>query len=165
MPITIRNMTQQAYDAFYRWSVKQHTAELMEQKCLPCKEASKEASKELAGMLPDGLNTGNNFLMSIVNGDEMIGFIWTLHEGTGGKKQSFLCDFAIWEEYRRKGYGAQALRLMEKQAADADCVESVLFVSDQNLAARALYEKSGYRVLRQAGYGKYMIKELKTDLG
>ena len=164
MPITIRNMTQQAYDAFYRWSVKQHTAELMEQKCLPCKEASKEASKELAGMLPDGLNTGNNFLMSIVNGDEMIGFIWTLHEETNGKKQCFLCDFAIWEEYRRKGYAAQALRLMEKEAIHAGCQECVLYVADRNLAARALYEKCSYKLLRQAGSGKYMRKELKTDL-
>ena len=165
MPITIRNMTQQAYDAFYRWSVEHHANELMEQKCIPREEASKEASKELSGMLPNGFHTENNFLMSIISNEEIVGYIWTLHEETDGKKQSFLCDFAIWEEYRRKGYGAQALLLMEKQAADAGCVESVLFVADRNAEARTLYEKSGYRVLRQAGYGKYMIKELKTDLG
>lgn len=165
MPITIRNMTQQAYDAFYRWSVEQHTAELMEQKCIPWKEASKEASEELSGMLPDGLQTEHNYLMTIVSGEKSIGYIWTLHEETDGKKQSFLCDFAIREDKRRKGYGTEALRLMEKQAADAGCVESILFVADRNAEARMLYEKSDYRVLRQAGYGKYMIKELKTDLG
>ncbi len=164
MPITIRNMTQQAYDAFYRWSVEHHANELMEQKCIPWKEASKEASKELSGMLPDGLHTENNFLRSIINGDEIVGFIWTLHEETDGKKQCFLCDFLVWEEYRRKGYAAQALRLMEREAIHAGCVESVLFVADRNAEARTLYEKSGYRVLRQAGYGKYMIKEIKTDL-
>jgi ribosomal protein S18 acetylase RimI-like enzyme len=158
-------MTQQAYDIFYRWSVEQHTVELMEQKGISWEEASKEASKELSGMLPDGLHTENNFLLSIVDDGEIVGFIWTLHEETGGKKQSFLCDFAIWEEYRRKGYGAQALLLMEKQAAEAGCRESVLFVADRNLAARALYKKCGYCDLRQAGCGWYMIKELKTDLG
>ena len=165
MSIAIRNMSQQAYEAFYRWSVEQHTAELMEQKGISREEAIKEASKELSGMLPDGLQTERNYLMSIVSGEKSIGYIWTLHEETEGKKQSFLCDFAIWEEYRRKGYGAQALRLMEEDAAQAGCVESVLFVADRNAEARMLYEKCGYRVLRQAGYGKYMIKELKTDLG
>ncbi len=164
MSIVIRTMSKQEYEAFYRWSVEDHARELMEEKRIAQEVAIKEAIKELAGMLPDGLHTENNFLRSIINGDEIVGFIWTLHEEMNGKKQCFLCDFVIWEEYRRKGYAAQALRLMEREAIHAGCQECVLYVADRNLAARALYEKCGYKLLRQAGSGKYMIKELKTDL-
>jgi ribosomal protein S18 acetylase RimI-like enzyme len=91
---------------------------------------------------------------------ENIGFIWMLHEQTDGRQQCFLCDFAIWEPYRRKGFGAAALALAEKDALESECREVVLFVTDRNTAAKALYEKSGYRVLRQAGYGKYLSKHL-----
>ena len=164
MSVTIRNMTQPEFENFYQRSVQYQVVQLMDARGISREEAGREAEEELAGMLPDGLHTENNFLRSIINGDENVGYIWTLHEETNGKKQCFLCDFAIQEDRRRQGYGTEALRLMEKQAADAGCVESVLFVADQNLAARALYEKCGYKLLRQAGSGKYMIKELKTDL-
>ena len=53
---------------------------------------------------------------------------------------------------------------MEREAANGGCVESILFVADSNATARTLYEKCGYRDLRQESYGKYMIKELKTGL-
>jgi len=81
-------------------------------------------------------------------------------EETAGKKQSFVCDFVLWESKRRKGYATETLRLAERNAVEAGCQESVLFVAESNDAARALYEKCGYQILRQAGYGKYMIKQL-----
>jgi ribosomal protein S18 acetylase RimI-like enzyme len=164
MSVTIRNMTQPEFENFYQRSVQYQVVQLMDARGISREEAGREAEEELAGMLPNGLHTENNFLMSIISNEEIVGYIWTLHEERQGRKQSFLCDFAIQEDKRRQGYGTEALRLMEKQAADAGCVESVLFVADQNLAARALYEKCGYKLLRQAGSGKYMIKELKTDL-
>ncbi|MBR5564651.1 MAG: GNAT family N-acetyltransferase [Roseburia sp.] len=113
-------------------------------------------------MLPNGLNTEHNYLMTIVEEDseESAGFIWTIHEETEGKKQSFVCDFAIWESKRRRGYATETLRLVEKNAVEAGCEESMLFVADSNDVARALYEKCGYQILRQAGCGKYMIKQL-----
>lgn len=44
--------------------------------------------------------------------------------------------------------------------AQAGCEESVLFVSNDNAGARALYEKCGYAFLRAHGYGSYMRKQL-----
>ena len=113
-------------------------------------------------MLPHGLNTVEHYLMTIVEEDtrENLGFIWTLREETERGKQSFLCDFAIWEARRRKGYGTAALALAEKQAGTAGCRESVLFVAEGNTGAMALYQKAGYRILRQEAYGYYMIKQL-----
>ena len=46
------------------------------------------------------------------------------------------------------------------QEAQAGCEESVLFVSNDNAGARALYEKCGYAFLRAHGYGSYMRKQL-----
>lgn len=71
-----------------------------------------------------------------------------------------MCDFVIYESKRRKGYATAALNEMEKNAVEAGCQESVLFVADNNYAARELYIKCGYQFLRQMDYGKYMIKQL-----
>ena len=162
MSVTIRAMTSDEFRYFYQWSIEQQAKELMKERHISYEAALQAAAKEVDEMLPDGLYTTQNFLMTIMEAScgESAGFLWTLHEYTAGKKQSFLCDFAIWESKRRRGYGAAALQLMEKQAIDAGCQESVLFVSDDNAAARALYEKCGYRVLRQSGCGKYMTKPL-----
>ena len=162
MSVIIQGMTQDAFDAFYRWSIAHHAEELMEELHISRDEATKAAIAEVDQMLPDGLNTANHHLMSIIEScsEEIVGFLWTIHEETDGRKQSFLCDFAIWESKRRRGYGQAALHWAEKNAADAGCQESVLFIADSNKAARALYEKCGYRDLRPEGYGKYMVKQL-----
>ena len=162
MSVTIRAMTPDEFRHFYQWSTAQQAAELMEEHHISYEAALQAATKEVDEMLPEGLHTKHNYLMTITEAPrgESAGFLWTLHEYTAGKKQSFLCDFTIWESKRRRGYGAAALYLMEKQAIDAGCQESVLFVSDDNAAARSLYEKYGYRVLRQSGHGKYMMKPL-----
>ena len=162
MPVKLRNMTPGEYEYFYQWSVEHQAAELMEELQLSLEEATKETVAEVAEMLPAGLNTEHHHLMTIVEGDtgENAGFIWTIHEETAGRKQSFVCDFTIWEPYRRKGYGTKALYLAENLAAEAGCQESVLFVRDNNAPAKALYQKCGYRILRAEGQGSYMLKPL-----
>ena len=162
MPIKIRKMTNDEFEKFYQWSVTDHARELMEEAQMSQDEAVKKSKDEVAQMLPEGLDTEDNYLASVVEEDsgEVVGFIWTIHEETSGKKQNFVCDFAIRESKRRKGYGTAAMRLVEKYALEAGCVESVLFVTDANHAARELYQKCGYQLLRQAGHGRYMIKQL-----
>ena len=155
-------MTAAEFESFRQWSAGQQAKELMEAFQLSEEAALEKAIAEISEMLPDGILTPENYLMTIeeTNSGETAGFIWTLHEEFEGRKQSFLCDFAIWEAKRRKGYAAAALRLAETHAAQMGCQESVLFVSDHNEAAKALYHKSGYRVLRQKDYGKFMIKTI-----
>ena len=162
MFVKLRRMTNEEFESFYGWSIEHQAKELMEELHISQEEAISEAIKEVTEMLPDGVDTPHNYFTTIVDSDsdENIGFVWTLHEVTEGRKQSFICDFAIWESKCRKGYASAALRLAENQAAEAGCVESVLFVKDNNTAATALYRKCGYQVLRQHGYGKYMIKQL-----
>lgn len=160
MSVQIRKMTDAEFHIFCHWSVEHQANELAEESGLSREEALQETLKEVAQMLPNGLHTEHNHLMTILVNAESAGFIWTLHEQTEGRKQSFLCDFAIWEPQRRKGYGTAALALAEQYAKAAGCQESVLFVADKNVTARSLYQKCGYQVLRQAGCGKYMIKLL-----
>lgn len=163
MAVMIRPMTTEEFEVFRQWSVAQQARELTEERRICLEDAIREATAEFTQMLPQGLDTARNFLMTVTETDrnESVGFVWTLQEETHGCQQSFLCDFAIREPMRRKGYATAALQLVEAQAMDAGCQESVLFVSDRNEAAKALYRKCGYRALRSSGHGAYMIKQLK----
>ena len=155
MAIRLRTMTAEEYENFYRWSLENHARELMDENGLTREAALREAEEELT----DLLHGVDHHLMTI-EAEGPVGFLWTLHEETEGRRQSFLCDFAIWEPHRRKGYAAAALALMEQQAVRDGCQESVLFVANQNKAVQALYEKYGYRIHRPSSWGKYMIKYL-----
>ena len=162
MSVMIRKMTEDEFSYVHQWSVEQYTKELMDELQMSEEEAIKKTMEEVSEMLPDGLNTSNNYLMSIIEAEseEMIGFIWTLHEMTDGRKQCFICDFAVWESKQQKGYGKRALDLTEQKAVEAGCQECVLFVNDHNHRAIKLYDKCGYEVLRQEKIGKYMMKQL-----
>ena len=162
MVITVRKMTSKEFERFCHWSIDNHVKELLEETSMSKEEALKEAKQEFTTMLPDGLRTEHNYLMTIEEKDnkEVVGFIWTIHEETEGKKQSFVCDFFIYESKRRKGYATAALAAVEKKAVEAGCQESVLFVADSNYGAIELYKKCGYQFLRQMDYGEYMIKQL-----
>ena len=161
MAVTIRPMTGEEFDFFRGCSANLQAEDLMRVRGISREEAAREAEEDLSRMLPKGLRTQDNFLMTVENErSETVGFLWTLHESSSGRQQSFLCDLLILEPYRRQGYAAAALTEMEILAARTRCEESVLFVANHNHAAIGLYQKCGYRLLRQMDYGKYMIKRL-----
>ena len=162
MNIRLRAMTAKEYEDFYEYSKIHHADELMEEINLTADEAMAETEKELQEMLPDGLETKDNCLMTIEDAADhrTVGFIWYLSERMDGVKQAFLCDFVIYHQERRKGYATAALREMEKLARRRGCAESVLFVAHDNLPARNLYAGCGYVFLKKGDYGEFLKKRL-----
>ena len=160
MTVSFRRMTDEEYEVFYRWSVRNQAEELAEELKMSIDRAMAEAEKEIGEMLPQGKDSENSQLMTVQADEENVGFIWFLYEETEGRRQCFLCELAIWEKYRRKGYGQSALQFMEEKAGEDGIRECVLFVRNDNQEAVKLYEKCGYHVLREHGYGRYMNKTL-----
>ena len=162
MSVHLRKMTNTEFDVFYEWSVSSQMKDYMEIHGLSFESAWHQAMEEFQNMLPDGLSTLNHNLMTIVLSDtkEVAGFIWTLQEEFVGKRQIFLCDFVIFESYRRKGYATDVLAIMHRYAMEAGCEEIVLFVSDHNIAAQNLYFQCGYLFLRKCDHGQYLVKSL-----
>ena len=160
--VLLSRMSSEEYEAFYQMSFENHVNELIVEEHMSPEEARRETAGELLEMLPDGLHTENNYLMTIRKADEHIpvGYIWTLHEDSNGIRQSFLCDLVIYEEFRRKGLAQESLWLMERSAVESGCEESVLFVKNSNTEAIALYEKCGYIFLRDINYGRFMKKRI-----
>lgn len=94
-------------------------------------------------LLPNGVNSNNNYLFSILNEiDKVIGMIWlNVNENNLG----FIYDLNIYKEYQGKGYGLKAMEEIENIARSLELEKIELHVFGHNTKAINLYEKLNYK--------------------
>ena len=116
-------------------------------------ESLEKSKKEFQNLLPEGVNSKDQFLYSIVDeAENKIGLLWVQVKD----HKAFIYDFIIDESVRGKGYGKQALMAMDETLKSMD-VESVgLHVFGDNVTAQELYKKMGFGIT-----GMHMKKKLK----
>ncbi|MBQ9827285.1 MAG: GNAT family N-acetyltransferase [Lachnospiraceae bacterium] len=160
--ITLRKMTGEEFLRFKEYSIAGYAEDLINGQGLSREEALAEAEREFDGTLTEGPETEGQYVMTILDArsGEDVGNIWFLIEEEEGVRQAWLCDFLIYEEQRRKGYGKAALDEMERVAKAAGCAKSALYVWDHNPAGCSLYRKCGYAVFIHENGGAVMKKEL-----
>jgi ribosomal protein S18 acetylase RimI-like enzyme len=109
-------------------------------------EAEDRAARELEELLPEGTATKGHFLYAVR--DESIqatvGNLWLAVLDSSVGLSVWVYDIVIHEQFRRRGYGAITLGLLEEKARELGAGSVGLHVFGHNDAARALYEKSGY---------------------
>jgi len=147
------------FEKFKNFSIHEYAKDFIKSNNYTEEMALKRAEEDMYNIIPQGLDTPNNYFFSILNENkEDVGYIWYMLEGN---KDAFLCDLYIKEEFRRKGYAEQTLERMEYEVKQFGCKAIILNVFDFNIAARGLYEKCGYKlgVIVEEGC-RYLRKEL-----
>ena len=158
----LRKMTGAEFQRFREYSISDYAADLAKGEGLDLERAEETAEKEFLGMLPDGPDTENQFVMSVEDAEtgRQAGRIWFCFEDGDSGRKVFLCDFLIFENERRKGYARAALGEMERMARAGGCAESALYVWEHNTAGCSLYRACGYSAVRRDESGIYMRKAL-----
>ena len=157
--ITLYPMTEEEFKGFLHLSYESYADDLTRTNPVIAREAAlQEAQSELQELLPQGPQTKNHYLFSIRDAEnQQVGYLWY---DLLSPHKAFIDDLLIFPEHRRKGYAAQALRLMEQQLT---APRIALHVFESNRAARCLYEKCGYAYLQmehtQPG-SLYMFKRI-----
>lgn len=159
--IHLRKMTEKEFDAYLLYHIEHHAEGLVEDKGISMEEACLEVKARLPQMLPDGKDTKDNYLMVIERKEDsaIVGYMWYIYDRRRDT-YLFLCDFHVLEGERRKGYGEEALYEMDEAARQLLCKKCVLFVADENMNARRLYEKCGYIYRNERENGRYMDKDV-----
>lgn len=140
----IKPMTQEKFDQYKEWSVADYAEDLIKSGIATKENAFRESIDEFAEILPNGMQTIDSFLYMIVNMEgEEIGLIWYGRD-CRSENTAFVFDFLINPEHRRKGFGTEALRLVEEEAKAGGYKKIGLNVFKFNTAAYALYQKMGY---------------------
>ncbi len=109
-------------------------------------EAHRRAEAGTDGLLAQGTNTEGHYLYFLRDrptGEE-VGVVWLAVQDSGVGRSVWIYDIQIHEPFRRRGHGTEAMRSVERRAAELGAQKVELHVFGHNPGARALYERSGF---------------------
>ena len=138
-------MTQHEFEAFLERSIPEYAAEHVRAGNWIESESLEKSRKEFEKLLPQGLNSVDNFLYTLYDGEEAVGMIW-MKIRDHRSKSGFIYDAFIDERFRGKGYGKSLMLLLEEKAREMELNSLELHVFGSNHVARKLYETIDYKV-------------------
>ncbi|MDP5275760.1 GNAT family N-acetyltransferase [Chengkuizengella axinellae] len=144
MTIQLNSMTEVIYEKFISHSIEHYAKENVKSGNWLEEEALKKSKEAFDRLLPDGLNSNQHFLLSIMNDGQPIGWLWYFYDHTKPKKAAFIYEFYIYEEHQGKGYGKSTLQALDKLAKEQGIEKISLHVFAHNERALHLYEKLGF---------------------
>ncbi|MBI2082897.1 MAG: GNAT family N-acetyltransferase [Deltaproteobacteria bacterium] len=148
MKIAFKKMDEDEFKLFAKDSIKSSAEKLKGIRGVSDDEALQEAERQFCSILPQGKSTPNHCLYSLIDtsSKKKIGHLWYGTSKVGQSLQAYLYDIVIIKECQRKGYGFQALSLMEEEAKKMGVQRINLHVLGQNETAARLYRRLGYQV-------------------
>ena len=142
--VELIEMTSAQYDSFIDALLPEYADDHVRAGNWSEAEALSRAQAQIKELLPEGAATAGHHLFAVCEQGEQIGGLWFGVRERGGQPAAFIYDIQIFEEFRRRGYGAQTLAALEEEARELGLSEISLHVFGGNQAARHLYAKQGY---------------------
>ena len=154
--ITLEPLQQEDVEGFLESEIRAYAEDHVRNGNWPAEGFLERSREEFEALLPDGVQSKNQNLWSIVDEEEntKIGVLWVQVRD----RKAFIFDFVIDEAFRGKGYGKQALAVMDEKLRAMNVEPVGLHVFGEDLGAQELYKKMGYQIT-----GIHMKKELQTD--
>lgn len=159
--VRLEPMTETQYQSYLDTAVEGYAqAHLKSGDCGP-EDALRLAQEDYQKLLPNGLQSKNNFLFSIhddaLGKNEIIGMVWFALTAKRVVRSAFIYDVNIREDLRGKGYGRKVMERVEELVQEMGIDTVGLHVFGYNHAARTLYEKMGYQITG-IGMTKTLVK-------
>ncbi len=129
---------------YWRYAVDTWMRDMIKSGLIDKNITTEEAETEVHKFLPQGMNTPGHYFFNVVDNRENVGKVWIGIRTKGGTVEAFLWDIVIEEKHRGKGYGKDAMKLMEDFAREKGAKKIALNVFAYNDVARNLYRKTGY---------------------
>ncbi|ASN06761.1 GNAT family N-acetyltransferase [Virgibacillus necropolis] len=146
MTVTLIPMTQDDFAHYTSKSILVYADEKVEAGTWTKEEAPEKAEKEFERLLPEGLDSENQFLYAItkIEDKKKVGWLWYRFDPSHRQKEAFIFDIFIFDELQGQDYGKAALQELDDHAL-ANGIEKIsLHVFAHNRRAINLYEKLDY---------------------
>jgi len=141
--VKLVRMQQEDFEPYLERDIREYAEEHVRNGNWSAEEALERSRKEHQQLLPDGLESRNQYLFSIKDAsDQKLGTLWVNIENG----RAFIYDFRIDEAQRGKGYGKQALVALDEKLRSMDVQSVGLHVFGDNVKAQELYKKMGYQI-------------------
>ena len=121
-------------------------------------EAAETAEREIADLLPDGRIPEGHHAYVVEDGatGDPVGRLWFAERARGDETVAWIYEISIDENARGRGFGRQAMALLEEEVRRLGFPAIALNVFGGNEPARSLYRSLGYREI-----SVWMSKELE----
>lgn len=142
--VELRPMTAPEFDTFFAGQAEDYAAE-RERAGEPPEAARETADRQIAQLLPAGLDSPDQWLFTAWGDGGPVGSLWLSTD----RPTTFVYDIVVWPEQRRLGYGEAIMRAAESWAAEHGSIGVGLNVFGHNTGARRLYDRLGYVVTEE----------------
>ncbi len=146
--LTLRPMRKDEYSDFLEYFIADYATEIASNYGLEPSAAKERAINEINQDLQQGIDTPGHTLACLVdfeaNAECVVGYLW--YKVNVKMRELFICDFYVFPAEQGKGYGKQALSLLENEAARTGLRQIKLRVAAKNPRAKNLYDACGFQV-------------------
>jgi len=149
MTISLKAMDESAFIDYKKHAIPAYAKDNVTAGRWPESDALARAEKEFERLLPDGVNSQDNYLFTIIANElnQNVGYIWVKIEHNLSVKSAFIYDIEIAEAHRQQGYAKAGLSRIEKAVTELGATSLGLHVFNNNAAAMALYERLGFNMV------------------
>lgn len=142
----LKPMNETEYRRFLDYAIADYAEEKVRAGNYAPVDAMVLSTQEYQELLPDGVDTKDNFLLMLVDEaiSKTVGFIWLMLQQTGTLHTVVIVNILVYEEFRGQGYGTRVLHLVEEKARSLGIGRITLHAFGHNTRARSLYERLGY---------------------
>jgi ribosomal protein S18 acetylase RimI-like enzyme len=104
------------------------------------------SQKENDELLPQGLQTPENYFYSIVDSESrQVGMLWFAVKTKFNARVAYVFDVIIMPERQREGHAFRAFQALEQEVGRLGLSGIALHVFGHNTGAQALYAKLGFQ--------------------
>ena len=104
------------------------------------------STKEYEELLPQGLETPDNHLYTVLDEEALpVGMLWFAVQTKFNARVAYVFDVSIHENRQRQGHGGRAFQELEAEVQRLGLAGIALHVFGHNTGAQALYTKLGYQ--------------------
>lgn len=143
--VKLTEMTEERFQHYMLSAVETFAKEKVLNGTWTEEDALSKAQAQYNLLLPEGLQTPNNYFYSILEKEEFIGYIW-IAQSTDNAHSAFIYDFEIYEEFQNQGFGSRSLELISLQAKQLGFSFLALHVFGSNSRALYVYKKMGFEI-------------------
>lgn len=140
--LKLEPLQQEDYEQFLEREIRNYAEDHVRNGNWPSEGALERSRKEFEHYLPEGVHSKDQYLWSILDGENKIGVLWVQVKD----RKAFIFDFVIDEEFRGKGFGRQAMAAMDETLKSMDVESVALHVFGDNVTAQELYKKMGFKI-------------------
>jgi len=159
--LRLRPLRDDEFDTYVEHGRADYTRDMIENAGVPREQAERKAEHDWQRLLPNGLASPGQFLFAVEDAGtgERVGDLWYAErESDFEGKTAFIYSIEISERFRGRGFGRQAMLLLEDEVRSRGLTRIALNVFGGNEIARSLYRSLGY-----AETAVWMAKELSSD--